>query len=383
MAMLAAFAVIIPASCRVTRQLKADATIRLQSVKENIAERPFPSVSVVVYDFSKVTSIGDYLDALCRQDWPSFSVVLVSDASAADARELQERYRSRFPRVHFTFIPPGSHNLSRRKLAFTIGIKAADSDFILTTVSNCTIPSPQWISLMMAPVMADPAKKICLGLSRPDFNTLRGVGKWYRQFDFTLRSMQWIAAAVAQRPVRGDGYNLLFSRSLFFSRNGYSSTAYLDPGDDDLFLTEIADNENTALQLNRDSVLVQQWEPDPVKALSDQKERYDFTSRFLPRRPFFSASAVSWTQWIVFLGCVGSILTSGTAAVIYIPLSAGLLFVWWGFQIYLYRKAAVATATVRLWWSIPVFTLWRPLGNLLFRMRHRSSRHRHFTWRPS
>lgn len=374
-AAVSALTITWPACLRVTRALKRGHDIDVCS------EETVPSVTVVVYDSVRVIPLEDYLEKLCGQDWPCFNVVLVSDASAADARELQDLYQSRFPKVHFTFIPPGSCNVSRRKLALTVGIKASDSDYILTTVSNCDIPSDRWISLMMASLIADSRKEICLGLSRPDFSMLRGFGKWYRQFDFTLRSMQWIAAAVSGRPMRGDGYNMLFRRDLFFRCNGYSSTTYLESGDDDLFLTEIADGANTVVQLCPDAVLVQQWGDNTDKVLLEAKDRYDFTSRFLPRGPFLKASFVSWCQWIVVFCCAVAV---SIGFVWYVAALAALLVISFaGCEIYLYRKAAVVTASVRPWWSVFPFLLWRPFGNLFFRLRHRSSRHRHFTWRPA
>lgn len=368
---------------RPTRRIRA----ARQAHEENpVAERT-PSLTVVVYDYARSGDLDEYLQALDAQDYPDFSAVIVSDVSAAEARDMEEVYGRRYPRMHFTFIPPGSHSLSRRKLALTVGIKAAKGDYVLTTLSNCRIPSPRWLSLMMKPVTGQEGKEICLGLSKPDFTSLMGAGKWYRQFDATLRTAQWVSAALADCPFRGDGFNLLFRRELFFEAKGYSRTVYYNPGDDDLFLTQIADATNTAVQLNPEAVLVQDWGTQANKFMTERKERCDFTRPLLPKHAFLKAAAVSWMQWIALTASAAAVAVSFVVdgcspSTLYTLIGAVVvLFAFWGMEIALYRTLAASLGSTRLWWATVPFLLWRPIGNMLFRMRHHSRRDRNFTWR--
>ncbi len=379
-------AIVLPAVRRIAKAYRDNAEDETAGPQCAAA---FPSLTVVAYDYARISDIEGYLQSLAAQDYPNFSVVFVSNASAAEARELEEAYATRYPDFHFTFIPPGSHNLSRRKLALTVGIKAAKGEYVLTTLSNCRIPSERWLSLMMEPITSGSGKDICLGISRPDFAQLRGAGKWYRQFDFTVRTAQWLAAATDGRTVRGDGFNLIFRRDLFFDAKGYSQTIYYNPGDDDLFLTQIADSYsgNTAVQLNPDAVLVQDWEGQADKFAKEQKERYDFTRPLLPKQPFLKAAAVSWMQWTVLFSSAAAIATAVISTGISLPalclLLAALIvsLLFWGMEIALYRRISRMLCSKRLWWAVMPFLLWRPIGNLAFRLRHRSRRDRHFTWR--
>ena len=280
---------------------------------------------------------------------------------------MRKRLSADFPDVHFTFIPPGSHNLSRRKLAFTLGIKAAKGEYVLTTASNCLMQSPRWLSLMMTPVISNPQKEVVLGLTRPDFSPLSGLKRRYRQFDFTQRTLQWLSAAT-RRPIRGDGFNLLFRRSLFFEAKGYSRSVHLNPGDDDIFLTEIATRENTAIQISPEARLTQEWGDITDKALLDLRERYSFTARKLPKVPFLQASMVSWAQWIVLGGAVAATLLTLPQ---WIPAAtaAAILLCFWIMEITLYRVAAPWIGSTRLLWALVPFLLWHPIGNFMFRMR--------------
>ena len=49
-------------------------------------------------------------------------------------------------------------------------------------------------------------------------------------------------------------------------------------------------------------------------------------------------------------------------------------------EISVYRKAATALGAIRLWWAVPLFMLWRPVGNFLFRISRYSHRKKNFTW---
>lgn len=339
-------------------------------------EESVPSLTVVAMQYGGEGNLEDWLEKLCRQDYPNYNVVFVADMPAAEARALRERCASRFPKVHFTFAPPGELNLSRRKLALTIGMKAADGEYVLTTATLCEIKSESWLSQMMQPIVAQ-GKEITLGLTRPDFRAVAGVSRWYKEFDFAMRTLQWVSAAAAGKAFRGDGFNLLFRRQLFFDVNGYSSTAYLNVGEDDLFLTEIAERGEVGVEISPDTILEQRSER-PKKHISELKEQYDFTSRMLPRRPFLLSGLASCCRWLS-LGC--AVAASLIALPDFIPaiLSGIIILALWGSEIWLYRRTASGIGVARLWWAVVPFLLWRPIGNMLFRMKHRSLQHLHYT----
>ena len=103
---------------------------------EEVENEELPSATVVL--FSKVDDerLADTLRQIYAQDYPRFSVVVVCDTTFEHKEDIAERFRTEFPGIHVTFIPSESHNLSRRKLANTIGVKAADGEVLVTTVAN-------------------------------------------------------------------------------------------------------------------------------------------------------------------------------------------------------------------------------------------------------
>lgn len=336
-------------------------------------------LSVIVYAYTELEETENYIGRIMAQDYPDFEVIVVNEGNAETLRVLNERIGSKYENLYITFIPHDVHNLSRRKLAFTIGMKAAKGEIVLTTVANCTIPSERWLSDMMMPFNTDSTTDIVLGYSHIDFNQMHGAGKWYRQMDATLTACQWIGAAAMGSPYRGDCFNLAYKRELFFSHKGYAATIHLVNGDDDLFLIPMMTGDNTALAISPDSILTTEWEVAANKVLAETKERYQFTSQFLPQRPFLRAGLGSLMQWLTLFAAIVVALAplpSGMGIII----AAAFISVVWTSETLIYRRTARRLESVSLWWSLPLFLLWHPFGNFIFRSRRRAHKRKNYTF---
>lgn len=225
-----------------------------------------PKASVVVYCQSDEETLMKALESLTRQDYPDYEVVIVCDAGVEYASYISDRVNSLYDNVYVTFVQPGSHNLSRHKLANTLGVKAAKGEVIVTTIANISIPSETWLSRLMAPFCGEQGKYIdvSLGVSRINFCEMKGMLRWYRQFDSVLMKGLWIGYAANSDPYRGDGYNLAFRKSVFFKHKGYAKSIYVHHGEDDLFIHEIANGVNTRVVVDHESILTTDWGTRPT-----------------------------------------------------------------------------------------------------------------------
>lgn len=342
--------------------------------------RPAPRLSVIVYSFIEMEELDSYLDSLATQDYENFEVIVVNEGNAETTMALSEHVASRYgERFYVTFIPHDAHSLSRRKLAYTVGIKAAHGDVVLTTASNFIISSDSWLSGMMEPFRNDSLCEIVLGYTHIDFDEMRGAGKWYRQMDATLTACQWIGSAILGSPYRGDCFNLAYRRERFFEQKGYARTIHLTNGDDDLFLRPFMDGSNTNVALSPDTILTARWGTSANRILAETKERYQFTSSFLPAMPFVRAGIGSLMQWLTLIAAIGAALV-GLPSLLAAVVAVVFRIVVWTTQILVYRRAARRLESVCLWWSFPLFLLWLPFGNMIFRLRHRNQRRKNYTF---
>lgn len=338
----------------------------------------YPKVSVIVYAHTDFERLEDYLHELCNQDYPDFEVVVVCDANSEAATELAEKYED-LTNVHVTFVPPGSHNLSRRKLANTIGVKAAKGDIVVTTMSNATIHDNSWLRALVAPMLGHGKPGVSLGYARYDISELHGISRYYREFDALLDATNWLSSAIRNRPWRGEAANMAFRKDLFFKCKGYSKSINLHAGYDDLFVCDLVAFTEAIPALSPESMITIHWGDAASRTWTDRKDRHDFTRRWLPRYPRISSGWISGSQWLTLSLAAATALTGLPSL---LPAAAALiiLLIFWGIEIAAYRKTAGRLGATRLWWAVPLFLLWHPVGNAIFRMKHRSTRFKNYTW---
>lgn len=342
-------------------------------------EGDLPGVSVIVYAKNEESRIREYINALRRQEYPEFEIIVINDASIDNTAGIVEAMLEEDDRLRFSFVPESSRNVSRRKVAFTIGAKAARYPVLLITAANTEIPSPHWLRRMGAP-FADPGVEVVIGTSVYPKERHTGAGRWYRQFDTMSVLSQWLGSALAGEPYRGDAYALAYRKQTFFDHNGFALTNRFVAGEDDIFINTIATPGNTVVALHPQAMLRRVLPADEYPRLwLREKERYTFTQRYLDTWALRRQAAMSLSLW---LGLISGVAASALALPDVLPacimLLTGLLL--WGYQICLYRRAARLMHSVCLFWSVPLFWLMRPLLNAVMRIRFSANKSTNYTW---
>lgn len=215
-------------------------------------------VSVIIAAHNERYNLAQYLQALLSQDWPTYEVIVVDDGSEDETRAIVESYMVNDPRLRMTFVPYGARVRSTKKLALTLGAKAAKYDYLLLTDADCVPESPHWIHEMMAgfegqqPMAnGEQPAQIVLGFS-PYFCTKGHVNRLVR-FDTLFNGLHYLGAALCGHPYMGVGRNLAYRKELFFESGGFTHLMTNIAGDDDLFVNRVATPQNTAVVLSRNS----------------------------------------------------------------------------------------------------------------------------------
>lgn len=343
--------------------------------------RQMPPVSVVVCPNNDTRHLRQLLTDILSQDYDApFEIVVVNDEGQSRAddivREMQLVHRNLF----ITFLPDDTRSLSRRKLAVTLGVKAAHHDCLLLTTSNCTVPSPHWLRLM-ARHFADPSTEVVIGYVRScgdDDTPDSGRGSRLRTFDRVRSALVWLASAVAGRPLRGTACNLAYHRQLFFDHKGFSSALHLNYGDDDLFVSEIANPDNCVAEISPDAV-VDRHESDLAYSHRSERLRREFTSSRLRRAPFRLLGSVSVALWLWIVASVGAAVCGLPSL---IPLAAVILTGagLWAPLALVWRRTSMALEGCRQGGSVLLCWLVEPLRTLGLRMAAWRRRRSNFTW---
>jgi len=244
---------------------------------ETIPDTEHPPVTVLICARDQAEELEQNLPSILQQDYPEFQVVVVNDASSDDTENVLIRLEQVYPNLYHTFVPPGVQSVSAKKMAMTIGIKAAKYDILLLTEANCVPTGNQWISFMMRHLDAN--CDIVLGYS--SYNSVKGFLKHLVIYDTLFTALQFMGFAEIGKPYMGFGRNLAYRKDHFFKNRGFASHLNLKSGEDDLFVGEIATATNTRVEISPESKILANTS-DIWNHWKDQKKDGLATSCYYP-----------------------------------------------------------------------------------------------------
>lgn len=338
-----------------------------------IADDALPPVSVIVYARDNAAELRETLNAVLTQNYPAsrMEVVVVNDGSVDEVTDVVNFLSLKHRNIYITFVPEEAHNLSRKKLAVSLGIKAAKNDVVVLTVAGAHPASADWLRVMAAPFTR--GKQIALG-----WGYIEGLKGLMRRFDEAVCGTIWLSSALRKRPYRGTGFNLAYTRSIFFEAKGFSRSLNLQNGDDDIFINQIADSDNCEVVLEPEALMSVNFQR-PTAAYRDLRLCHCFTRRRLPSYGSLMAGSGTAAIWVwlaaVVTGVVfslpnwfPSLLFAATIPLLWIPLTINWLRTG--------RTLGITLSPALLWWQM----LWRWIPALKYRLNCGGSDRRNFTW---
>ena len=105
-----------------------------------------PGMSVIITTSDQEEMLAKHLPRILEQDYPDFEVIVVDDNSKDDTQELLERLARQYPNLYVTHTSDSIRYISHKKLALTLGIKAAKKEWLVFTEANCYPTSRAWLS---------------------------------------------------------------------------------------------------------------------------------------------------------------------------------------------------------------------------------------------
>jgi len=232
--------------------------------KNQIAEH-LPPVSVIVYAKNESRNLQKHLPFLLEQHYSNYEVIVINDGSTDESEDMLSALESQYNNLYHTFIPQESRYLSRKKLALTVGIKAAKHDILLFIEANCRPTSPNWITQMVQSYSRI-GTDIVLGFCA--YKKANSLFHKLISYDNLLTGVQYLSAALGGRPFKGNGRNLSYRKELFFKHKGFSGSLNLHAGDDDLFINTHATGKNTEVEYSPESIT----EMEPIERFAVWKE---------------------------------------------------------------------------------------------------------------
>lgn len=240
------------------------------------ADAPYPVFSIVITVHDNAKELERNLPAILNQNYPvGFEVIVVDESSTDETVDVLKRLKNTYSNLYTTFIPETSHYLSRRKLALTIGIKAAKNEWLIITDADCCPQSEFWLQTIAK--YCTEKNDMVIGYA----NYSRNAKTFYR-FEHLLTTCYAMLAAHKGAAFRCNCRNLAIRKSIFMEHNGFLKNLRYLRGEYDFIVNEFAIKERTAIVTEEDGKLVQD-EPSKKK-WKNEHVFYMETRRHLERK---------------------------------------------------------------------------------------------------
>lgn len=282
----------------------------------------YTPVSVIICARDETENLRKFLPEVLTQDYPEYEVIVVNDGGNEDTEALLREYKKVYPHLRSTFVPDGTTNLSTKKLALTLGIKAAQYEWLLFTDADCLPESKLWIAKM--------ARNFVSGVE-----FVLGYGAYLQEksfinrlitYDTLFNGLQFLGFAAHGKPYMGVGRNMAYRKEVFFRNKGFASTLHLRSGDDDLMVNHAAHAYNTRVETSAESITLSK----PEKSFKNwyyQKERHLSVSTFYRPGSKFSLVFEPFLRGLFYFSFLALVIWASVQYHWILTIAASLLFV--------------------------------------------------------
>ena len=331
----------------------------------------FPEISIIITAKNKEKVLKENLPFILKQDYPNFQVVVVNNGSTDNTQAVLNEFSNTYSNLYITYIPVDAEKINDKKLALTIGVKAAKYDILLFTEADCKPSSDKWVN--------EYAKKFYLGkevvIGICQFKIKKGFFRKFILFDNLLFTIGYSSFALLNKPYTGIGRNMAYRKNLFFDNKGFSSLLNIEHGEDSLFLNKIARKNNTSLILSPESMVISDvvnclstWRSIKTKHLITKKHLAGYKTNLLSIE-VFSRYGFHLLFLILF------ILAILNNSIILIIIASILYFIRYFVQMNIINKTSKLFNAGKFYFSLPLLDLGVPIMNYLF-LKHEKKNNR-------
>jgi len=260
-------------------------------------------ISVIICARNEAENLRKNLPAFLDQVYPDYEVVVVNDCSTDDSDEVLMTLKLTYPNLHVTSIQEDRKFTHGKKLAVTVGIKAAKFDHMLFSDADCYPASKNWIKLMSRHFSSN--KELILGIGK--YERKKGLLNLLVRYETFMTAMTYISFAIKGHAYMGVGRNMGYRKDLFYKHKGFASHLKVLSGDDDLFVNEASTRQNTTVEISTDS-FTYSTPPDTFRKWFRQKRRHLTTGKYYKASSKFSLGAELMSR-MLFYGTFIALLT--------------------------------------------------------------------------
>ena len=291
-------------------------------------------VSIVISAKNEAHHLIKTLPLYLQQKYPQFEVVVVNDNSTDETAEVVRDFMTQHDNLKLVDLTSSVTNIQGKKFPLSIGFKSASYDILLLTESNTIPASIYWLQNMANHFMAK--TEIVLGYST--FEKKSGFLNLLMHYDNMHTALQYFSYALVGKPYMANGKNLAYTKPLFMEKRGFASLNHLRYGDDDLFVSKIANKVNCEIEYHQNSQTVL-YSKQRFKDWFAQKKRHLTTFKHYKISHKFLLNTYTFFT-LLFYVVFGFALAFSFQNIVLLSILLGILVFKTGLQYLVFGKAA-------------------------------------------
>lgn len=337
----------------------------------------FPDISIVIVAQEEADKLRKHLPLFLEQIYPAdFQVIVVDIHSSDDTLKLLEELEERYPHLSHSSIPASARDISKQRLAMTLGMKTACTEWVIFTQADCYPENKEWLTDFMHIDIHN--KNAIVGLTK-----YVGCNNWLMrkcQFFRLWQQMLWISFAVSHHPYRADDTLLAYRKSYFFEHNGFASDSKLKVGAATLLVNRNISNKQCAISIGRKAVLIQdcplphKWRQEQVFFMETRRHttfkylyRLWYALKVLIPLLFTISTIISFVLWLHNYMIIGFLITLWLCT--YIVRDIAFHKTTTQFNIKSYHLTLPLFCSVIPLWDVKAWVTWRFTNKRAFRKK--------------
>ena len=204
-----------------------------------IGESKDKPISVVIISHDNAPELEKHLPSFLSQKYDAdYQVIVVADKSDSETDDVIKRFSDN-PHLYATFMPLSSRYISRKKLAITLGIKAAKYPWAIVTDAWCIPESDEWLHAFASHISDD--KDVVLGYSHYDDDAPSNY-----HYENIITASQNLFYAQHNHAYASASRVVAIKKDNFLAEDGFLGNLKYMRGEYDFLVNKFGRNENTA-----------------------------------------------------------------------------------------------------------------------------------------
>lgn len=340
----------------------------------DIPDEVLPGISVIIASKNESENLAQNLPSILEQDYPNFEVIVINSGSTDETDILLKGLEQKYPQLYHTYIPQEAETNNEKKLALSVGIKAAKNEILLFTEAYCRPSSNQWISAFAREFAK--GKEVVLGYCKLNIAKKIPLRKFIL-YDNLIHSIKYLSMAIIHKPFMGIGRNMAYKKHLYLEQKGFAQILNIEGGEDDLMINRIANADNTGVVLSPESMT----ESDVVNSFSTWrhlKSKYLYTKKFYKG---WHSSVFGWetfSKYMFYLSTVIAIVLGVIHQQTALLAVAVILFLTrYIIQSNIIHKNSKLMQAGKFYFSLLFLDLFQPINNFRFTRYANKRNNRH------